>query len=118
MPAFCWPGWKTPLTEPQHGMSKGQLALIHEILAKWLPAHEVRLFGSRARGTPKAYSDLDLVIMGDTPTPLNTMGQLHEAFANSDLPWRVDLVDWADTSPEFRLHIANHSIPLPARKPQ
>jgi len=106
------------LTEPQHGMSKGQLALIHEILAKWLPAHEVRLFGSRARGTPKAYSDLDLVIMGDTPMPLSTMGQLHEAFANSDLPWRVDLVDWADTSPEFRLHIANHSIPLPARKPQ
>lgn len=98
-------------------MSEGQLALIHEILAKWLPAHEVRLFGSRARGTPKAYSDLDLVIMGDTPTPLSTMGQLHEAFANSDLPWRVDLVDWADTSADFRVHIASHSIPLPARKP-
>jgi predicted nucleotidyltransferase len=97
-------------------MSEQQLALIHQILANWLPANEVRLFGSRARGTPKPYSDLDLVIMGDIPTPLTTMGQLHEAFANSDLPWRVDLVDWADTSPDFRAHIASHSIPLPATK--
>jgi len=97
-------------------MSEGQLALIHEILAKWLPAREVRLFGSRARGTPKPYSELDLVIMGDTPTPLSTMGQLIEAFANSDLPWRVDLVDWADTSPDFRAHIAHHSIQLPTPK--
>ena len=94
-------------------MSEQQLALIHKILATWLPAHEVRLFGSRARGTSKPYSDLDLVIMGDTPTPLTTMGQLHEAFANSDLPWRVDLVDWADTSPNFRAHIASHSTQLP-----
>jgi predicted nucleotidyltransferase len=97
-------------------MSEQQLALIHKILATWLPAHEVRLFGSRARGTPKPYSDLDLVIMGDTPTPLTTMGQLHEAFANSDLPWRVDLVDWASTSSDFRAHIANHSIQLPMPK--
>ncbi|MBP8149957.1 MAG: nucleotidyltransferase substrate binding protein [Limnohabitans sp.] len=31
-------------------------------------------------------------------------------FASSDLPWRVDVVDWATTSPEFQSHIAEHSI--------
>ena len=94
-------------------MSVTELTLVQSILNTWLPTREVRMFGSRARGKPKAYSDLDLVIMGDTPTPLSTMGQLHEAFANSDLPWRVDLVDWADTSPEFRLHIQANCVPLP-----
>jgi predicted nucleotidyltransferase len=94
-------------------MSAAELSLVHSILATWLPMREVRMFGSRARGTPKPYSDLDLVIMGENPIPLTTQGQLQEAFASSDLPWRVDVVDWASTSPEFRSHIASHSIQLP-----
>jgi hypothetical protein len=50
--------------------------------------------------------------MGDTPTPLSTLGQLQEAFACSDLPWRVDLVDWANTAPEFQRHIQADSVSL------
>jgi uncharacterized protein len=100
------------LTEPKHGMSAKELALVQSILSTWLPMYEVRMFGSRARGTPKPYSDLDLVIMGDEPVPLSTLGQLHEAFASSELPWRVDLVDWASTSPEFQQHIQTNSKPL------
>ncbi len=91
-------------------MSATELTLVQSILNTWLPSREVRMFGSRARGKPKPYSDLDLVIMGDTPLPLSTLGQLRDAFANSDLPWRVDVVDWASTSPEFQSHIAEHSI--------
>lgn len=93
-------------------MSAQELALVNALVAAWLPASDVRLFGSRARGTPKPYSDLDLVIMGDTPTPLSTLGQLQEAFACSDLPWRVDVVDWAHTAPEFQRHIQADSVPL------
>jgi type I restriction enzyme S subunit len=93
-------------------MSAQELALVNALVAEWLPASDVRLFGSRARGTPKPYSDLDLVIMGDTPTPLSTLGQLQEAFACSDLPWRVDVVDWANTAPEFQRHIQADSVPL------
>lgn len=95
-----------------HGMSAQEQALVNALVAEWLPASDVRLFGSRARGTPKPYSDLDLVIMGDTPTPLSTLGQLQEAFACSDLPWRVDVVDWANTAPEFQRHIQAESVPL------
>jgi type I restriction enzyme S subunit len=93
-------------------MSAQELALVNALVAAWLPASDVRLFGSRARGTPKPCSDLDLVIMGDTPTPLSTLGQLQEAFACSDLPWRVDLVDWANTAPEFQRHIQADSVSL------
>jgi predicted nucleotidyltransferase len=98
-------------------MSAQELALVQSILATWLPMHEVRMFGSRARGAPKPYSDLDLVIMGETPVALTTLAQLQEAFADSDLPWRVDVVDWACTSPEFRAHIADHSVTLRSPKP-
>ena len=98
-------------------MRAQELALVQSILATWLPMHEVQMFGSRARGTPKPYSDLDLVIMGETPVALTTLGQLQEAFADSDLPWRVDVVDWASTSPEFRAHIADHSVKLHSPKP-
>lgn len=114
MPAFCWLAWKTRVSEARDGLQNHEWALVRRILAAWLPGREVRLFGSRARGTHKPYSDLDLVIMGDTPTDLNTLGQLQEAFASSDLPWRVDVVDWATTSAEFRAHIATHSTPLPS----
>jgi type I restriction enzyme S subunit len=100
------------VTELQHGMSAHEVALVNALVATWLPAREVRIFGSRARGTPKRYSDLDLVIMGETLTPLGTLGQLQEAFACSDLPWRVDVVDWANTAPEFQRHIQTHSVPL------
>lgn len=117
MPALCWHDWKTQVPDAQHGMRGSECALVHHILATWLPGREVRMFGSRALGTPKPYSDLDLVIMGETPTDLSTLGQLHEAFASSDLPWRVDVVDWATTTSEFRAHITTHSSPLPPAQP-
>lgn len=113
MHGACWRDWKTLLTEPKHGMSAQELTLVQSTLAKWLPMHDVRMFGSCARGIPKPYSDLDLVIMGDTLVPLNTLGQLKEDFANSELPWRVDVIDWASTSPEFRAHIEADYLPLP-----
>lgn len=51
--------------------------------------------------------------MGEVPLPAATLGALRDAFANSALPWRVDVVDWADTSAEFQGHIRAHSRPLP-----
>ena len=69
--------------------------------------------GGLGRGELLPYSDLDLVLMGATPLPMTTLGLLNEAFAESDLPWRVDVVDWASTAPEFQRHIADHSVPLP-----
>lgn len=86
---------------------------MQRILAQHIPDRRVHVFGSRARGQAKPYSDLDLAIMGDVPLPAATLGALRDAFADSSLPWRVDVVDWADTSAEFQGHIRAHSRPLP-----
>ena len=80
--------------------------IVCEIFATHLPEREIYLFGSRANDTAKPFSDLDLVIMGDEPLPVTTMRILRDAFDDSDLPFQVDLVEWAGTSEEFRKVIA------------
>lgn len=89
-----------------------QRRIVLDILARHLPGHEVQLFGSRANGTAKPYSDIDLVIMGDELLPVSTMRILRDAFDDCDLPFQVDLVEWAGTSEEFRQVIASTAVPL------
>lgn len=86
--------------------------IVCDLLECHLPGREVRLFGSRANGTTKPHSDIDLVIMGDELLPVTTMRILRDAFDDSDLPFQVDLVEWAGTSEEFKRVIAATAIPL------
>jgi type I restriction enzyme, S subunit len=78
------------------------LKIVQEILRKFVPEHEVWAFGSRAKWLAKEYSDLDLCIVGDSALSFRTLGLLEEAFEDSDLPYKVDVVDWATTSESFR----------------
>ena len=84
--------------------------IVQGILQKHVPQHEVWAFGSRAKGTAKPYSDLDLAVMTDQPLSLDVSAALTDAFAESDLPWRVDVVDWASTSESFRLIIERDKV--------
>ena len=83
-----------------------------DILHAHVPRHPVWAFGSRARGQAKPYSDLDLAIITDQPLPLRALAALAEAFSESDLPWRVDVVDWSTTSETFREIIARDKVVL------
>jgi len=78
------------------------LKIAQDILQKFVPERAVWAFGSRAKWTAKEYSDLDLCIVGKTPLSFRTLGLLQEAFEDSDLPYKVDVVDWATTSDSFR----------------
>ncbi len=78
------------------------LKIVQDILKKHVPEREVWAFGSRAKWLAKEYSDLDLCILGETPLSFRTLGLLEEAFEDSDLPYTVDVVDWATTSESFR----------------
>jgi type I restriction enzyme S subunit len=78
------------------------LALVQKILAQYAPGCEVRAFGSRVRGTVKDHSDLDLALVGAGPLKLEHLSRLQEAFEESDLPFRVDVLDWNAVSEEFR----------------
>ena len=81
-------------------------ATVRDILQRHVPRYEVWAFGSRAKRIAKPYSDLDLAVIADRPLRLETQGALADAFAESKLPWRVDVVDWATTSDAFRSCVA------------
>jgi type I restriction enzyme S subunit len=83
-------------------ISPHDLETVRRILRKHVPDCEVWAFGSRAQRTAKAYSDLDLAVITEVPLPLELRGALAEDFAESDLPFRVDVVDWARTDEAFR----------------
>ena len=76
--------------------------IVRGILQAHVPQYEVWSFGSRAKWQAKPYSDLDLAVITDQPLSLEVSTALSDAFAESDLPWRVDVVDWATTSETFR----------------
>ena len=78
------------------------LATINAVLASVVPDALTYAFGSRVTGRAKKHSDLDLAIQATEPLDWRQLAQLREAFETSDLPIRVDVVDWAACSPHFK----------------
>jgi len=75
---------------------------VRRLLQLHVPGRNVRAFGSRVQGNAKPFSDLDLAVMGETPLDFRQISALKDAFADSNLPFRVDIIDWASTSEAFR----------------
>lgn len=79
-----------------------QLKIIKDILQKFAPDCEVRVFGSRYKKKAWNYSDLDLAVIGEAKLDWKQIGRIKEEFEESDLPYRVDVLDWHAISPEFQ----------------
>ena len=94
-------------------ISKEELILIKETLKRYLPpSAEVYAFGSRIDGTARADSDLDLLIKDKDRIPGNTMEFIKEAFEESNLPFKVDVVDYHRITTEFKNIIFKNSVKL------
>ncbi|MEA3307659.1 MAG: nucleotidyltransferase domain-containing protein [Elusimicrobiota bacterium] len=78
------------------------IEIIKSILQKHIPQCEIRVFGSRVTLTAKSYSDLDLAVMGKEKLPNEILYALKESFEESDLPFRVDVLDWNNISENFK----------------
>lgn len=85
-------------------------AMVRDILQKHVPQYEVWAFGSRAQWTAKPYSDLDLAVITARPLSLAVSAALADDFSESNLPWKVDVVDWATTSEVFRKEIERDKV--------
>jgi hypothetical protein len=44
--------------------------------------------------------------------PYETLGNLREEFSRSNLPYKVDVVDWATTNADFRKIILQNCIEI------
>ncbi|MCG0999069.1 nucleotidyltransferase family protein [Acetobacter persici] len=87
-------------------------AIVLRILNEIVPDREVRVFGSRVTGKAKPFSDLDLAIIGNEPLSLGTRARLEEAFSESQLPWKVDIIDWLKIDTDFQNIIRKNWIIL------
>ena len=75
------------------------------ILAERAPDCDAWAFGSRVDGGAVAGSDLDLVLEGDRTLDWRVMARLKDAFEESSLPFRVDVLDWHALPEHFRQNI-------------
>lgn len=86
------------------------LAEIRRILDEQAPDCEVRAFGSRLDGCAEKYSDLDLALVGKDKLDWRRIEKLKDAFAASNLPMIVDVIDWHAVSDEFRAVIEKNYV--------
>jgi predicted nucleotidyltransferase len=83
-------------------LEEKHLAEIRKILSVHVPGCEVRVFGSRVNGRAAKFSDVDLAIVCNEKLDRRKIELLKDAFAASDLPISVDVVDWHSLSDGFR----------------
>jgi type I restriction enzyme, S subunit len=93
-------------------ITPAQWAIVRQVLQRRVPQFEVWAFGSRTTGKAKPYSDLDLAIITSEPLDWSTSAELADDFAESDLPFKVDIVDWAVTSTAFRKIIERDKVSI------
>lgn len=95
---------------PVIDLSFENLHEVQKILQKHVRRYSVWAFGSRVKGNAKKYSDLDLALVTQKTLSLSKMAQLTEAFDESDLPMRVDIVDLASASQSFQKIIQQQKV--------
>jgi len=98
------------LTAGAIDLSSQQLQEIRTILSSHVPDITVWAFGSRVTGSARQYSDLDLALITVEPLLLATKADLVACFSESNLPFKVDLVDWSSTSDNFRKIITANKV--------
>lgn len=76
------------------GVSSVELLMIKKILSESLSINQkVFAFGSRVNGTFRNNSDLDLLIESESNLELAQLSKLKDRFEESNLPFKIDLID-------------------------
>jgi predicted nucleotidyltransferase len=87
-------------------MEERHKKIVQSILKKY--PYDFYVFGSRATGYAKKFSDLDLCVMQELPAGI--LSQIQEDFQESDLPFTVDVLIWDKCSKEFQELIKNDLV--------
>lgn len=87
---------------------------IKTLVTPYLPddSYSVVLFGSRVKGRNRAFSDVDIGIMGPRPLPGKAYSDIIDALEQSDFPYRVDVVDFSCVSDRVKKNALSYAVPL------
>lgn len=92
---------------PKLELQPAHLRMVLDLVERYAPEAEVWAYGSRVQGTAHNGSDLDLVLRNpaNPEAPQKNLTALAAAFAESNLPILVDIIDWARIPETFRQEI-------------
>ena len=95
------------------GLEERHLNFIKETLKKYIPSPDAKfyIFGSRAKGKYREYSDVDIAI--DSPNLTSAIkSKLELEFENSTFPYEVDIVDLNNIKESFKKLIQDDLVLL------
>lgn len=78
------------MNHPEFGLPPATLSTIRQILADFPAVQKAIIYGSRAKGTYRPGSDIDLTLLGDA-LDLDTLGRISTRLDESPIPYQVDL---------------------------
>ena len=106
----------SPAKHGKFGLPEEALNRILAIIAAQPEVETVRLYGSRAMGTHRSGSDIDLCLFAPQ-LDLWQMMKLAGTIDDLMLPWKVDLSLWhLIDNPNLRAHIERVGVPLAHRQ--
>ena len=79
--------------------------ILVSLLARYLPHTSVWAYGSRVNGDSRPWSDLDLVVFTKTQQKYQ-LSLLREALEESNLSFRIQLLEWDSLPDNFKTNIA------------
>lgn len=89
----------------EYGLPEKTVAVIRNILAGFPVVEKAILYGSRAKGTYRHGSDIDLTLMGER-LDLQVLTEIAGKLEESPIPYQVDLSLWDHIDhPGLRAHI-------------
>ncbi len=91
----------TSATTPAVQLTASQAAVVQAILHRHLPQVQAWVFGSRATGRARPFSDLDILLTEPPNLTWDQRAQLRDAFEASELPFKVDLLEAQQLKGEF-----------------
>ena len=94
-------------------LSPEQQAQVRQLIAGVLPGAQVAVFGSRATGRARPFSDLDLLFIQPPRLTWAQRADLRETFEASELPFGVDLVELDGLAEGMRQRVLAEALPLP-----
>lgn len=96
----------------KYGLNDEELGLIKAIFARYPNIDKSILFGSRAKGTNKPYSDVDIALVGNSLTITDVL-RLHNDIDDLLLPYEFDICLYKDLENiELKNHIDRRGITI------
>ncbi|MCB9492722.1 MAG: nucleotidyltransferase domain-containing protein [Epsilonproteobacteria bacterium] len=83
---------------------------IIRVLSALFPDAKIYLYGSRAKGTHREWSDIDLALDAGKKLERVDVGEARDMFQESNIPYKISVVDFNGVSQDFKQEIGETKV--------